>query len=436
MTLSQIDADGNELVPGEGGIESPGASEDCAGLVPTFDNEDVDLSLYHHVTVEPKAIGMGTYVDALIPLAGKAADAASQWNHAVVRFPKGASWKDLVNRKTPGWEDWKQLVVRKDNKFQPHAAIKQAKIQPAAVANLALQGAAIAVGQAYMAEISKQLEGIESGIAAIQQEMRMEREADIEARFEKLLEYLAQYEEISANPEKKQAVLNAIEATSVESLKAWKFQIKSMKEFGTRLERSGRLKEDEVRDLLREFQSKERGALTAFQFFAAAEQASMQYDGDFATTRIAREREKICKCLDEYAEVRSWVQSVLNDKIKEANTGLLAVPDVVDDGYRPQNRFLDTAHFMAQNASRITPIALRKEAQRQEKDKKERYLWAAGIENPVALIGKKRDEDLVRMDFMYNGADAMLIDDEGIHFLRTHEMTTGNDGGERSPADA
>lgn len=80
------------------------------------------------------------------------------------------------------------------------------------------------MGQAYMAEISKQLEGIESGIAAIQQEMKLEREADIEARFEKLLEYLSQYDEISTNPEKRQAVHNAIEGICVETLKAWKFR--------------------------------------------------------------------------------------------------------------------------------------------------------------------------------------------------------------------
>lgn len=162
----------------------------------------------------------------------------------------------------------------KDGKFQPQAAIRQAKLQPVAVANLALQGAAVVVGQAYMAEISKQLEGIESGIAAIQQEMRLEREADIEARFEKLLEYLAQYDEISTNPERRQAVHNAIEGICVETLKAWKFQVKAMRDYGVRIERSKRMKDDEVRARLHEFQSKERDAQAAFRLFLAAEPLS------------------------------------------------------------------------------------------------------------------------------------------------------------------
>lgn len=236
----------NAIVPTEGNE-----------IVPTLDNEDVDLALYDHVTLDVRAIGGEAYADALIPMAAKATDAAAQWDHAIVRFPEGAGWNDLLNRKTPGWEEWKQLGVLKDGRFQPHAAIRQAKLQPVPVANLALQGAAIVVGQAYMAEISKQLEGIESGIAAIQQEMRLEREADIEARFEKLLEYLSQYDEISTNPEKRQAVHNAIEGICVETLKAWKFQVKAMREFGTRMERSRRLKDDEVRARLHEFQGKE-----------------------------------------------------------------------------------------------------------------------------------------------------------------------------------
>lgn len=73
------------------------------------------------------------------------------------------------------------MSILKDNKFQSQAAIKQAKLQPAAVGNLALQGAAMVVGQMYMVEINKQLEDVAGGIAAIQEEMRLERESKIEA---------------------------------------------------------------------------------------------------------------------------------------------------------------------------------------------------------------------------------------------------------------
>lgn len=389
-------------------------------IVPTLDSGEVDLALYDHVTLDVRAIGGEAYADTLIPMAAKAADAVAQWDHAIVRFPEGAGWNDLLNRKTPGWEEWKQLGVLKDGKFQPQAAIRQAKLQPVAVANLALQGAAIVVGQAYLAEISKQLEGIESGIAAIQQEMRLEREADIEARFEKLLEYLSQYDEISTNPEKKQAIHNAIEGICVETLKAWKFQVKAMREFGTRMERSRRMKDDEVRARLHEFQGKERDAQAAFRLFLAAEQASMQYDGDFSAARIAREREKVERCLDDYAEVRDKAQGLLTERIKGVRGGLLAVPDAENDGYEPQNPVFDAAHFVARNAPRITPLAMRKEAQRRAAIKRSRYRRAAGVDDPIALIGEERESELARMNFIYNEADAMLIDGDGVHFLKMH----------------
>lgn len=410
----------NEPEPEEERAENVIVPTEGNEIVPTLDSEDVDLALYDHVTLDVRTIGGEAYADALIPMATKAADAAAQWDHAIVRFPEGAGWNDLLNRKTPGWEEWKQLGVLKDGKFQPQAAIRQAKLQPVAVANLALQGAAIVVGQAYMAEISKQLEGIESGIAAIQQEMKLEREADIEARFEKLLEYLSQYDEILTNPEKRQAVHNAIEGICVETLKAWKFQVKAMREFGTRMERSRRLKDDEVRARLHEFQGKERDAQAAFRLFLAAEQASMQYDGDFSAGRIAREREKIGKCLDDYAEVRDKARGLLTERIKGVRGGLLAVPDAEDDGYEPQNPVFDAVHFVAHNAPRVTPLALRKEAQRQVAIKRSRYRRAAGVDDPVALIGEEREDELARMSFIYNEANAMLVDGDGVHFLKMH----------------
>ncbi|EFU79444.1 MULTISPECIES: hypothetical protein [Mobiluncus] len=398
-------------------------------IVPTIDNDGVDLALYDHVKLDAKAIGGAAFADALIPMAAKSADAMAQWDHAIVRFPKGAGWNDLLNRKTPGWEEWKQLGILKDGKFQPQAAIRQAKLSPVTVANLALQGAAIVVGQAYMTEISKQLESIKSGIAAIQQEMRLEREADIEARFERLFEYISQYEEISTNPEKKQAVLNTIEGICVETLKAWKFQVKAMREFGAHIESPKRMKDDEVRAKLNEFQGRERDALAAFRLFLAAEQASMQYDEDFSAARIAREREKVERCLTDYAEVRDNAQTLLTERINNVRGGLLAVPDAEKDDYEHQNVLFDLGHFVTHNAPRITPVAMRKEAQKQAAINKDCYRQAAGVADPIALIGEERENELARMNFIYNEADAMLIDGDGVYFLKTRadktELKTG-----------
>ncbi|NMW59667.1 hypothetical protein HHJ81_00885 [Mobiluncus mulieris] len=403
---------------------------ESAEIIPTIDSDDVDLAQYDHIKLDAKAISGAAFADALIPIAAAAAGAVAQWNHAIVRFPKGAGWNDLLNRKTPGWEEWKQLGILKNGKFQSQAAIRQAKLPPLAVANLALQGAAIVVGQAYMAEISKQLESIESGIGAIQQEMRLEREADIEARFERLFEYISQYEEISTNPEKKQAVLNAIEGIRVETLKAWKFQVKAMREFGAHIESPKRMKDDEVRARLNEFQGRERDALAAFRLFLAAEQASMQYDGDFSAARIARERERVERCLGDYAEVRDNAQTLLTERINNFRGSLLAVPDAEKDNIEPQNPLFDFGHFVAHNAPRITPLAMLKEAQKREAISKDCYRQAAGVDDPIARIGEERKNELARMNFIYNEADAMLIDGDGVYFLKTRADNTELETGE------
>lgn len=131
-------------------------------------DEFLEIDRYEHRSFDGSTIDSGMFLNAMIPAVGSAVDAAAQYGQAIVRFPKGTNWSDLLNRKTPGWEGFKQLGILKDGKFQPQAAIKQAKLQPVAIGNLALQGAAMVVGQAYMVEINKQLDEITEGISSIQ----------------------------------------------------------------------------------------------------------------------------------------------------------------------------------------------------------------------------------------------------------------------------
>lgn len=389
--------------------------------------EPLDIGRYEHVTLDSDGIGGSARFDALVPMMAAAADAAEQWSHAVVRFPDNIGWNDLLNRKTPGWEEWKQLGSLKDGKFQPQAAIKQAKLQPAAAANLALQGAAIIVGQAYMAEISEQLEGIQEGIAEIQREMSLEREANIEARYEKLQEYLVSYSEFAQDPKKRRAIQNSIEGICLDALAAWKFQVKTMDELRNRLEKPKRMKDDEVRECLSRFQTKERDALAAFKLYVFAEQASMQYDGDFSTARIEIERDKLEKRLQEYGTVRERVQQLLDKRIEGVKGNFFAVPDAKDDGYKAKNPVFDAAHAVRQIVPRFTPVAMRDEAKRRTADKKNRFSLAAGAANPVVTLGNGRAKELDRLDFIYNHADTMFIDEKGIHFLKSIGKSASSD---------
>lgn len=387
-------------------------------ILPGKPGDVLDLALYEHVTFESDSIDGGAYADALIPLAGNVADAAGQWNHAVVRFPEGTGWNDLLNRKTPGWEEWKQLGVLKDGKFRPQAAIKQAKLQPVAVANLALQGAAIVVGQAYMEEISKELEGIQSSISAIQEEMKMERDSDVEASFELLREYLTLYPQISDNTERRHAVHGAIEGIRKDALAAWGFELKAMHSLDDRLSAPRRMKNDIVSKSISEFRARERDAQAAFQLFVAAEQASMQYDGDFSEERIAFERGRLGKALAEYGEVRGSIQKTLGKRIEKISGNLLEIPDAVEDGYEPQNPLLDAAHFVGQNAFRLWLPAMRGEAELKLDSKKRRWSEVAMVSDPITPVGEGWENKLTQMDFIYNKADTIAVDETRVHFIR------------------
>ena len=416
----------------------PNDASDAIAIIPIGEAEieqtdygaALDIELHEHVTFAhlgdgSSGIGGAEYADALIPMAGNVVNAAAQYNQAIVRFPEGAGWGDLLNRKTPGWEEWKQLGILKDGRFQTQAAIRQAKLQPVAVANLALQGAAIIVGQAYMAEISKQLEGIQSEISAIQNEMRLERESDIEASFELLQEYVSFFGEISGSPQRRQAVHGAIEGIKKDARAAWDFQLKAMGVMCEELLVAKKMKNEDLAKRINGFRRCEREAMAAFRLLVAVEQTSMQYDNDFSPRRIAYEREILSKGLEQYKVERDGVQKMLGERIDAMKDSPLKIAKIQDDSYEANNPLAGAVHTVKTNASRIWLPAMRQEAERSLDEKKQRWNSVAMVANPLESLGDNRDEDLKRLDFVYNRADAMIVDEMGIHFVRLADDERG-----------
>lgn len=171
------------------------------------------------------------FADALIPAAANAAQAAQTYGMAVVKFPEGVGWANLCVRKSDGWN---LLSNMKGGKFNEMAAIKQAGLQPAAVANLALQGAAVLVGQAYMTQINDKLEGISKGVAEIQRAMERSRECRLKARFDALERVALMFDESGVNSDKRTVALQAIEDATVEAQDACHYEADAMR--GDRIE--------------------------------------------------------------------------------------------------------------------------------------------------------------------------------------------------------
>lgn len=218
------------------------------------------------VISKPIAGKMAGFVDALIPVATAGADAAAQYGMAIVKFPEGVTWGDLCVRKSDGWN---LLSSFKDGRFNDMAGIKQAALQPTAVANLAMQGAAVAVGAAYMAQISDQLKGIEGGIDAIKRELQLERDAKLLSSFEMLQRYSQRFEEYLASPEKKQAALIGIEQSLRDSKEIWRFQLDSMCDLQKEIALDRKPNKDKILRYSDRLQEMEKRSAGAFQLCAA-----------------------------------------------------------------------------------------------------------------------------------------------------------------------
>lgn len=403
--------------PEEDGSDKELSIVESGELTVVSGGELLDIKAYEHKSFEGSAIGDTAFLDAIIPAAGAAADAAAQYGHAVVRFPEGANWADLINRKTPGWEGFKQLGILKDGKFQPQAAIKQAKLQPAAVGNLALQGAAMVVGQMYMVEINKQLEEVTTGIAAIQEEMRLERESNIEACMELLKEYSESYLTIVNDPVEHQAVRNQIEGIRKEAKGAWTFQMSLLRSMERSLRKPGKLKEDDMKAKMREFAQRDKAAHDAFVFLMAAEQVKMQYSQNYSESQITKERESIQGRTEEYNALRDEVQQLLLGNISKLGGKPLAIPsarEVEDNAVNPVVRLGQRAK---KHAPRIFLPNMLAEAKRQREDKKDNYKSFVKRDNPIIETADSRIESLDEIEFIYNRANALFIDESGIHYL-------------------
>ena len=392
---------------------------ESAEIVYSNDVNDVDLSLYRVVEIDPESVGGRDFFDALIPLAGNVAEAAAQYDHAIVKFPEGIGWNDLLNRKTPGWEQFKQCGgFGKNGKFNPQAAIRQVKVSPAAVANIALQAAAVAVGQAYMTEISDRLNGIEEGVSKIQREMKRERDAKIEASFLMLKDYIEHYAEYSEMPEKNQAVQNALEGIKRDALAAWSFQIQSLNDLGLQVRRAGKLDSAGARNFLSVLESCDSSAAAVYTVLLMENQAELQYSDS--------ERRAIAY-FEEYDKARSDVQEALRRKIGALKGKPFVAPKLEDDGYEAKNPVAGAIHSAGRNAGRFLPPTMRAEAKRALSAQKRRLSAAASTDGPLAELSEKRRAELKHQSEIFNEATAIVLDGEKIRLLIPKDASTMDD---------
>lgn len=389
-----------------------------------LDAKPVDFE-QNSLAIPTDHIGFKERIDALIPMINGVASAIPNETAAVVRFPivngKQLGWNDLLNRKTPGWEEWKQLTgFNAKGKFNPQAAIKKAGItsNPVAIANIALQGAAMVVGQAYMTEINAKLESIESGIANIERILERDKEAQIEGNYRMLKRYASNLEDNTADGQKMQAVKNSLETIRKETLQLWSYEISALKDFRGKLEKPGRIDEKAARKNLNELHSLEMAFETVYRLAMLVEQTSMQYDNDFSEVRLDKAKQEASNMLEEYqvihmAAVDSFIEKVKN--MKGLPPLAIAEKREIEDSENPLDGMLKT---VGELADRITPLAMLGEGKKRNAAKKEELKRDITDDSGVQNAASDQTEQIEQLRFMFNEATGMIITDGVIQFIK------------------
>lgn len=362
--------------------------------------------------------------DMLIPAGAAAAQAAGELGMAVVKFPEGVGWADLCVRKSDGWN---LLANFKGGKFNDMAGIKQAGLQPAAAANLALQGAAVAVGMAYMNEINDKLEGLQSGIDEIQRDMERERDAELRSAFDGLARLALKFEEYGSSPEKRQAGQQIIERALNEADKAWDYQMTCIRDHAAHVRREKKLSPEEIAEESRLLGTIEGRAAVAFQLTATALQMGMRFDGDFTGRRLAADREIADRKAGQFATAHGDAQLAINEKVTKVGGAPLAIADESGDAYEGQNIVLGALVAAGRTIGRVNPIRMREKAKVNIAEKQAKLLSEAQTPNCIQPINEQFESDLDDLDFAFNEADTLVFEDGTVRLLKTADSIAENE---------
>lgn len=355
-----------------------------------------------------------SFADALIPAAANAAQAAQSYGMAVVKFPEGVGWADLCVRKSDGWN---LLSNMKNGKFNEMAAIKQAGLQPAVVANLALQGAAVLVGQAYMTQINDKLEGISEGVAEIQRAMERSRECRLKARFDALERVALMFDESGADSDKRTVALQAIEDATVEAQDACHYEADAMRGIASKTAK-GRMSRADVERAIGGLRRSEAHAAAAFQLLVAAREIGMRLECDYTGERIEKELSMVGKASKELTSARNAAREQVERRISSLKGAPLALADPVEanEGAKGAAAAFDAVR---RQASRISPVRARSAAKDNLAAEKADLRDAMGSENVVRAIAERTESELETLRFAFNEADAIVIDGDVIRAVST-----------------
>lgn len=369
-------------------------------------------------------------VDQLVPLGATWGQAAATRGLAVVKFPEGVTWADLCVRQSDGW-NLLSSFNKETGKFNKMAGIKQAGLQPQAVANIALQSAAVAVGMAYMNEINDKLEGLQEGIEEIQRVMERQRDARLKAGYDALYRLSLNLGESATTEGKFTVGLQVIEDATRAAEEAWNYQLSEIQDLTETLARKKKLDEKEIASEITLLQEKERRAVLAFQLMLIAQQVGMRFESDYTAARIKKNKKIVEKCLGEHAQRREEYRRMLGKKVSKLGGPVLKLADAAkDEGYEAANVIIGVLHEVSRQTARLNPVEMRKKAKEANRTHKAIIMDSLDTGNAVRQLAENYEDELDELDFAFNQADTVVIEDGQVRLFVTGDVDKGEDKAE------
>lgn len=367
----------------------------------------------------------GAAIDSLIPLAANAAQAAHEYNMAVIKFPEGVGWAELCNRQRGVDDGWKLLANIKDGKFNDMAAIRRAGISPIGVANLALQMAAVAVGMSYMNEINKQLSALQTGVAEVLDQMQRERDATLKSALNTLQILATRQDEFLATPEKCALALQMAEDARHDADEAWNYQIMEIRELEGWLRSNKKPLDDRtIGKKIDSLLSSKARAAYAYRLIAMSECISMGIESDYSERKIESERCMAKRLTDEYEDVVDSVEANLLDRITQIEGSPLLIAGLEDDAYVALNPIDGAIHEAGRQINRLNPLCMMEAA---KDDLSKRKTMLQGKLTAVDEVKRTADAyagQLDDLDFAFNKANALLVNNGQVRAICMRDKGT------------
>lgn len=145
----------------------------------------------------------------------------------------------------------------------------------------------------------------------------------------------------------------------------------------------------------------------------------VQHDSDFSASRIEAERSDLRESLQAYSQARGGVRIALGKKVERLKGAPIALADAADDSDWEQAALpREIIHGVALGLGRVRPDRMVKAARKNNEDRKAKIISAIDYGSGVRDVGDSRLAVLDGLEFTFNEADTMILENGEVRMLK------------------